>query len=144
MFEVCVEKLFFETEKIVDNLNEARARTEKRKKEVWLYHSFISRKEFPTKEKALSFIKKHVRESVASVCINAELAEVKIFDDYSYLKYFRRSWTSDKPLTDAQWKHFIEGKRTVVEYIDVFTINEIHRVPCKMKDENLNLFHKEI
>ena len=131
MFEVNVEKLTFETEKNVDNLKEARARFEKYKND---YCDYENREEFPTKEKALSYIKKIVRNTTKHPRINSELAEVKIFEDFSYLKCFRRSFTADKAITPAQWQHFLEGKRTVVEDIYIFTINEIKRIPCKMID----------
>ena len=133
MFEVNVEKLTFETEKNVDNLKDARARFEKYKKEYYI-PDFTEREEFPTKEKALSYIKKIVRDSTRHPRINSDLAEVKIFEDFSYLKCFRRSFTADKAITPAQWQHFLEGKRTVVEDIYIFTINEIKRIPCKMID----------
>ena len=144
MFEVCIEAMTFETEKIVDNLKEARARFKKYFDTYGelthcnfagnINYYLKNNREFATKEKALSFIKKVVRETGEELRVNTELAKVKIFDDYSYLKVFRRSYTADKPITPAQWKHFLEGKRTVVEDLYVFTINEIHRTPCKMID----------
>ena len=133
MFEVNIEVLTFETEKNVDNLKEARARFEKYKNEYYI-PNFAERKEFPTKEKALSYIKKFVRTTTAHPRINSELAEVKIFEDFSYLKFFKRSFTADKAITPAQWQHFLEGKRTLLETICIFTINEIKRIPCKMID----------
>ena len=130
MFEVNIERLTFETEKNVDNLKEARARFKKYKNDYCDYE----KEEFSTKEKALSYIKKIVRNTTKHPRINKELAEVKIFEDFSYLKFFRRSFTADKAITSAQWQHFLEGKRTVVEEIYIFTINKLKRIPCKMID----------